>query len=244
MKSGCESHTHAGGRNRRAVEGNCVVVRRGGEQPETEDRSRTCLPRRVNSIRHVNRASLLGKGEACCVSGKPVAAQALPRLQRGRFGCGWSGNDRKEAWDKWRDLSGCRERGPAGVRASIRARKPGNAGGAKGRRKTKGSESAYRINHSADCRLARTRRAQYSLRNPTDCLGEQPGDGSMAISGHAMLGPILSLALVLAERSLLFGGHSSIGEPYARDPHVRFGGRGRFYPASYLYQRKDAWRRQ
>jgi len=169
------------------------------------------------------------------MSGESLAAQRCQGLQRGRFGCGWSGNDQKGAWDKWRDLPGRQDRGPAGVRASIRARKPGNAGGAKGRRKTKGSESAYRINHSARLPYGSHTESSTSLRNPTDCLGEQPGDGPVA-RRHAMLGPILCLALVLAERSLLFGGHSSIGEPYARDPHVRFGGRGGFHPRPYPNQ--------
>jgi len=42
------------------AEGNCVVARRGGEQPEANDSSVT----QVNSIRPVALASLLGKGEA------------------------------------------------------------------------------------------------------------------------------------------------------------------------------------
>jgi len=42
------------------TEGNCVAVRRGGEQPEVNDQPVT----QVNSIRPVVVASLLGKGEA------------------------------------------------------------------------------------------------------------------------------------------------------------------------------------
>ena len=42
------------------AEGNCVAVRRGGEQPEANDSSAT----QVNSIRPVTLASLLGNGEA------------------------------------------------------------------------------------------------------------------------------------------------------------------------------------
>ena len=105
---------------------------RGGEQPEAEGRSQT----KVNSIRRTNRASPLGKGEACRASGEPVAVQALPRLETGRLGCGWSGNALKGAWDKWRD----RREGLTcvGVRGSIVASKPGNAGGAKGPRKVNG----------------------------------------------------------------------------------------------------------
>src|ERR1700678_489921 len=42
------------------AEGNCVAVRRGGEQPEANDSSAT----QVNSIRPVTLASLLVNGEA------------------------------------------------------------------------------------------------------------------------------------------------------------------------------------
>ena len=90
------------------------------------------LVRRItNSIRPVVTASLLGKGEACRASGESVPVRVLSKLETGRFGCGWSGNDWKGAWDKWRALSGCRARSPIGVRASIVASKPGNAGGGK-----------------------------------------------------------------------------------------------------------------
>src|SRR5690606_7182884 len=122
MNSECESHYLPGGKDRGAVEGNCVAARRGGEQPEAEDRSRT----RVNSIRHVRRASLLGKGEACRESGERVTVQGLPKLDARRLGCGWSGNDRKGAWDKWRYRCGGLSRD--GVRGSIVVMKPGNAG--------------------------------------------------------------------------------------------------------------------
>jgi hypothetical protein len=129
MNSECESHYHPGGRDRGAVEGNCVAAMRGGEQPETDRWSQT----KVNSIRRVARASLLGKGEACRVSGESVPVQGLPILETGRAGRGWSENDGKGAWEKWRD----RRRGltGVGVRGSIVAMKPGNSGGAKGPRK-------------------------------------------------------------------------------------------------------------
>ena len=129
MNTGSESLTHAGGRDRHAVEGDCVVARRGGEQPEAEGWSRT----RVNSIRHVGRASLLGMGEACRASGESATVQGLPILDACLPGCGWSGNDWKGAWCKWRDRRGRLSR--AGVRGSIVALKPVNAGGAKGPRK-------------------------------------------------------------------------------------------------------------
>ena len=129
MNSECESHYHAGGRDRCAVEGNCVAARRGGELLETKGWSRT----KVNSIRHVRRASLLGKGEACRGSGEQITVRELPRLEICRLGCGWSGNDPKGSWDKWRDRRPRLTDG--GVRGFIVALKPGNAGGAKGSRK-------------------------------------------------------------------------------------------------------------
>lgn len=129
MNSECESHYLQAGRERGAVEGNCVAVMRGGEQPETEGWSQT----KVNSIRQSARASLLDKGEACRASGESGAVRELPILKPDGDGCGWSGNDLKGAWDKWRDRR--RELSGAGVRGSIVAMKPGNAGGAKGPRK-------------------------------------------------------------------------------------------------------------
>ena len=102
---------------------------RGGEQPETDRWSQT----KVNSVRRAARASLLEKGEACRVSGESVPVQGLPILEADRAGRGWSENDGKGSEDKWRD----RRRGltGVGVRGSIVAMKPGNAGGAKGPRK-------------------------------------------------------------------------------------------------------------
>ncbi len=129
MNSACESHDPRGGRDRGAAEGNCVAARRGGEQPEADGRSRT----RVNSIRPMSRASLQAKGEACRASGEPVPVRGLPILATGRGGGEWSGNVRKGPWPKWRDRRGRLTR--AGVRGSVVASKPGNAGGAKGPRK-------------------------------------------------------------------------------------------------------------
>jgi hypothetical protein len=71
------------------TEGNCVAVRRGGEQPEVNDQSVT----QVNSIRPAVVASLLAKGEAQVThdpkrvatamwSGKPDIAN--PRIVSGR----------------------------------------------------------------------------------------------------------------------------------------------------------------
>ena len=137
MNSECESHYPRADRERGAVEGNCVVARRGGEQPEAEAWSRT----KVNSIRHVRRASLLIKGEACRRSGEAVTALELSKLETVRLGCGWSGNEQKGAWDKWRERPDSRREGLAAGRVFIVAMKPGNAGGAKGHRKTKTPET-------------------------------------------------------------------------------------------------------
>ena len=116
-----------------AAGGNCVAAMRGGEQPEAEVRSQIGLPRPVNSIRWLRRASLCRKGEACRASGEPRTARGLSMLDRGRRSHGWSENARKGSGMTIRDRRGrltCVE-----VRALIVAMKPGNAGGAKERRK-------------------------------------------------------------------------------------------------------------
>ena len=92
MNSECERHLPRADRERGAVGGNCVAARRGGEQPETEGRSRT----KVNSIRQVRRASVRAKREACRASGKSVTALALSTLATGRLGCGWVERERSE----------------------------------------------------------------------------------------------------------------------------------------------------
>jgi RNA-directed DNA polymerase len=120
------------------AEGNCVAVRRGGEQPDAKEQSQT----KVNSIRRASAASLLANGEACAKrdtgsrqgpeSDDPVADV-----------CGWSGNVRKEVW-----LNGenCADRTDGGdpvrravVRAAVGAMKSGNADGAKGGREANAS---------------------------------------------------------------------------------------------------------
>ena len=221
MNSECESHYRHAGRKRGAVEGNCVAARRGGEQPETEGWSRT----RVNSIRHLQRVSLLAKGEACCASGESVTVRVLPILDTERCRCGWSGNDRKGTWDKWRDLSGCQEGSPTGVRASIVALKPGNAGGAKGRRKTNCTKSEDGNSHR---RLPNglTRGALDVAVIRQGAVKSSPVTGSRRERSPANGAPFFSLALVRSERSSPSRGISSIGEPDAGNPPVRFGGRG------------------
>ena len=65
MKSTSESLSHPETSNGKAAGGNCVVVRRGGKQPEADLRSQT----KVNPIRFTTTASLRGIGEACRMSG-------------------------------------------------------------------------------------------------------------------------------------------------------------------------------
>ena len=120
-----------------AAEGNCAVVTPGGEQPEAEVRLQTGLPRPVNSIRCLRRASLLATERSLPHSRRTTDGRepvdAGPCLRR----YSWSGNARKGSGMKIRELPWCQEESMAEVRASIVAIKRGNARGAKGRRKTK-----------------------------------------------------------------------------------------------------------
>jgi hypothetical protein len=132
--------------------GNCVVERRGGEQPEANCQSINNTM--MNSIRLYPLASLRFKGEAvnrkltregqgnfgnpCCV--KTVSAVVG---MDGVFGDGMAGS--------WREVNQGSRSGkgtafmtkrseepcPEGDRASVGARKRGNARGAKGGRKVK-----------------------------------------------------------------------------------------------------------
>ena len=52
----------------RVAEGNCVAVRRGGEQPEANLSSQSSQTRRLNPIRPVGVASLRRRGEALALS--------------------------------------------------------------------------------------------------------------------------------------------------------------------------------
>lgn len=134
MNSVSESLNPSADRKLAEAGGNCAVATPGGEQPEAKVRSQTGLPRLVNPIRPVRWARLLVMCEACRASGEPRTAQSLSKLDRGRRKGSWGENASKGAWmtmgDRRRRLTD-----RAGVRAPIRARKPGNAGGAKERRK-------------------------------------------------------------------------------------------------------------
>ena len=211
MSSECESHYPAGGRNRWAVEGNCVAARRGGEQPETEGWSQT----KVNSIRHVQRASLLGKGEACRASGESVTAQGLPMLGTGRCGCGWSGNDRKGTWDKWRERPGSRREGSVAGRAFIVAMKPGNAGGAKERRKMKTPETVRNPTSSIAVRLERGS-AHRTVRDSAGRLEAILETGCLHRQGHVgptFLRPWFRYAINLSLRGIIIDWRAGCGKP-------------------------------
>lgn len=117
------------------TEGNCVVATPGGEQPEVQLRSQTDQRRSVNSIRPVQWASLRTKGEAWTETSEPTTARELSKLDVGQCNGGWSENVGKGSGLTIRERRGGLSRGA--VRAIIVAPKPGNAGGAKGRRKAK-----------------------------------------------------------------------------------------------------------
>jgi len=143
MNPECESHIPPADRKSAEAEGNCVAAMRGGEQPEAPVRSQIGLPRSVNSIRFLRGASLRGNGEACRESGEPRLTRGLSMLERGPRRHSWSENVLKGPWMKIRERRGrltC-----VAVRALIVAKhrnrprrfgqRPGNAGGAKERRK-------------------------------------------------------------------------------------------------------------
>jgi hypothetical protein len=75
------------------AEGNCVVARRGGKQPEAKEQSQTD----VNSIRCSRTASLLANGEACAKH-NPSLWHPPVNVERGVLGYGWSGNVPKEVY--------------------------------------------------------------------------------------------------------------------------------------------------
>ena len=119
MKTTSESLSPPETSNGRAAGGNCVVARRGGEQPEAEAQTRT----KVKPIRLVTVASLRINGEACGRhNDRPTRDSSLEG--RGRTVGG--------AWAKlsWWTVETClgrkpRERGRAGVRAAIVVTKRG-----------------------------------------------------------------------------------------------------------------------
>ena len=133
------------------VEGNCVVERRGGEQPETNCQS--INKTKLNTIRPDALASLLGKGEAR--DGKPpvkgTGQQSSPNhgqtvsVKKGMHGVG--GDRMAGSWSVMNQGSGpgkgtefmtdkrTEEPYPGADRAFVVAKKRRNSRGAKGGRK-------------------------------------------------------------------------------------------------------------
>jgi hypothetical protein len=133
MKSTGESPSHPETSYGRAAEGNCVVARRGGEQPEADLRSQT----RVNPIRFTTAASLLVAGEACRMSGNRFLPHPSFTGEKRAVVDGWGENAGKVSCGRVESCPGRnpRERGRAAVRVAIVVMKRGNARGAKGGRK-------------------------------------------------------------------------------------------------------------
>jgi len=95
------------------AEGNCVVARRCGKQPEAKEQSQT----QVNSIQLMYAASLRGNGEACAK--RNLDRCHLPEIGESR-GCmgGWSENAPKEgcvSGESWRMDRQCRSSTTAGI---------------------------------------------------------------------------------------------------------------------------------
>ena len=133
MKSTSESLSHPETSNGRAVGGNCVVVRRGGEQPEADLWSQT----KVNPIRFSTAASLRASGEASGRSHIHFLSQTSYKGEKWAVGDGWGGNAGKVSYGSVETCAGRNpfRRGRVGVRAAIVAKKRGNSRGAKGGRK-------------------------------------------------------------------------------------------------------------
>ena len=133
MKSTSESLSRPETSNGIAAEGNCVVVRRGGEQPEADLRSQT----RVNPIRFTTAASLLASGEACRTSGNRFLPDPSYTGEKRAVVDGWGENAGKVSCGRVEICPGrnSRERSRAEVRAVIVAMKRGNACGARDGRK-------------------------------------------------------------------------------------------------------------
>lgn len=133
MKSTSESLSASEMSNGRVAGGNCVAVKRGGEQPEAKPQSQT----QVNPIRPATTASLLANGEACCESSNRSNRHLSSKVKGRVVTGGWGGNVEKVSWWTIENCLGrqSRERGQAVVRAVIVAEKRSNSRGAKDGRK-------------------------------------------------------------------------------------------------------------
>jgi hypothetical protein len=75
------------------AEGNCVVVRQGGEQPKAKKQSQM----QMNSIRFMSSASLLANGEACVKRDLCLLHHLVTAAHRGGM-YGWSENASKDVY--------------------------------------------------------------------------------------------------------------------------------------------------
>ena len=133
MKSTSESLSHPETSNGKAAGGNCVAVRRGGEQPEADLRSQT----KVNPIRFITMASLRETGEACRTRGNQLSRHPSLKGKSWVVMDGWGENAGKVSCGSVEICSGrkLRKRLRTEVRAAIVVLKRSNFRGAKGGRK-------------------------------------------------------------------------------------------------------------
>ena len=133
MKSTSESLSHPETSNGRAAGGNCVVARRGGEQPEADLRSQT----KVNPIRFATTVSLRAIGETCRMSGNRFLPHPSFTGEKRVVVDGWGENAGKVSCGSVEICPGRnpRKRSRAEVRAVIVVMKRGNARGARDGRK-------------------------------------------------------------------------------------------------------------
>jgi len=135
MNSEGESPLPPADRKSVETEGNCAAAMQGGEQLEVCVRSQIGLSRPVNSIRYLRWASLLATERSLPRKWRTTPDPGPVNVGACRRRYSWSENVREGSAMKVRDRRGrltC-----VGVRAFVRAGKPGNAGGAKERRKVK-----------------------------------------------------------------------------------------------------------
>jgi hypothetical protein len=202
MKSTSESLSHPETSNGRDAGGNCVVVRRGGEQPE---------------------ADLLASGEASGQSHIRFLSQTSYKGEKRAVGDGWGGNAGKVSYGSVETCAGRNpfRRGRAGVRAAIVAKKRGNSRGAKGGRKRNhmGQLDPFKkhnrlLNELKLCGQTSLGEAKALLW----CVGTaRAGEGNPASPQSLWSG-------VRRNSGNRGVGKFATGEPDAGDPQVRFGG--------------------
>jgi hypothetical protein len=219
MKSTSESLSHPETSNGRAARGNCVVVRRGGEQPEADLWSQT----KVNPIRFATAASLRASGEASGHSHIHFLLHFSYKGEKRAVVDGWGENAGKVSYGS---VETCVGRNPfrrdrAGVRAAIVAKKRGNSRGAKGGRKRNhmGQLDPFKkhnrlLNELKLCGQTSLGEAKALLW----CVGTaRAGEGNPASPQSLWSG-------VRRNSGNRGVGKFATGEPDAGDPQVRFGG--------------------